>query len=122
VKLIDTSAWIQALRPDGDSETKAQVTTLLEAGEAAWCAMVRLELWNGAQGEHERRVLQEMERTLPDLEMSAAVWKLAEELARTARKRGRTIPSTDLLIAACARHHEVEVEHRDAHFDELAKF
>ncbi len=113
--LIDTSAWIHALRPDGDPEVKAEVAALLESGQAATCAMVRLELWNGARGHHERRVIRDLELEIPDLEISAEVWRGACSLARAARKAGQTIPATDLLVAACASHHGVEILHDDAH-------
>jgi predicted nucleic acid-binding protein len=81
--------------------------------------MVRLELWNGARGEHEKRVIRDLERELPDLLISTEVWGIACSLAQAIRKGGRTIPATDLLIAACARHHGAEIVHDDAHFSAL---
>lgn len=108
--LIDTSAWIHALRPDGDPEVTASVAALLETGRAALCPMVRLELWNGARGEHEKAVVQ----------VFADAWEAACRLARAARKKGKTIPATDLLVAACARHHGVEILHDDAHFKAIS--
>jgi len=121
MKLIDTSAWIHALRVNGNPAVRRRVEALLLSGDAAWCPLIRLELWNGARGEHEKRVLQEMERDLDDLEIGPAVWDAANELARRARAAGQTIPATDVLIAACARYHGVEIEHADEHFTSLAK-
>jgi len=121
MKLIDTSAWIHSLRPDGDDSVRSRVHALLKAGEAAWCPVVRLELWNGARGEHEKRVLREMESNLPELGIPPAVWTSACALARKARKRGNTIPASDLLIAACARHYSVAIEHDDSHFDGITE-
>ena len=122
--LVDASAWIHALRPGGVSPTVRRVRALLEAGDAAWCAMTRLELWNGARGDRERKVLHEMERTLIDLEINAEVWRSANALAAASRERGKTVPAPDVLVYACARHHGVELEHADRHFealDELTK-
>jgi predicted nucleic acid-binding protein len=34
-------------------------------------------------------------------------------------KAGKTAPAVDVLIAACARHHRVALEHADSHFDFL---
>jgi predicted nucleic acid-binding protein len=121
MKLVDTSAWIHSLRPDGDQAVAARVRASLESGDAAWCSMVRLELWNGARGEREKNVLRDMEATLTDLEMGTEVWQLAVDLAQKARTKGLTIPATDLLVAACARHHGAEIEHADTHFDQIAK-
>ena len=120
--IVDTSAWIESLRPDGDPAVSERVRSLLAAGEAAWCPMVRLELWNGARGEHEKRVLREMERQLMDFEISPAVWAQAFDLARKTRAAGQTVPPVDILIAACAAHHGVALEHCDAHFDVLKRF
>ncbi len=122
MKLVDTSAWIESLRPGGAPEVCERVRTLLDAGEAAWCPVVRLELWNGARGAHEQRVLKEMERQLPELALTAAVWAQAFDLARKARAAGQTIPPVDIIIAACATHHGVALEHCDAHFDVLKRF
>ena len=83
--------------------------------------LVRLELWNGARGKAERSVLKEMETILPSLVMDAAVWDRAVALAAGARAKGITVPATDLLVAACARHHGVALLHHDGHFDLIAE-
>jgi hypothetical protein len=119
--LVDTSSWIHSLRPLGDAQVRARVERLVRSGDACWCAMVKLELWNGARKEHERRILKDMEDRLMELETTQGVWQLACELARKARQKGLTVPATDLLIAACARHHHVELEHSDEHFTALEK-
>jgi predicted nucleic acid-binding protein len=83
--------------------------------------MIRLELWNGARGDREKKALREFEQVLPELEVTAGVWEAAYDLARRARAAGLTIPVADLLIIACARHHGVAIETTDAHFAELEK-
>ena len=95
---------------------REQVRALMEAGEAAWCPLVRLELWNGVGSENERRSLRTLEGVLPELSIGGEVWRAARELADRCRKAGKTAPVQDVLIAACARHHGVEVVHDDAHF------
>jgi hypothetical protein len=44
------------------------------------------------------------------------VWEQARALARLSRKNGVTAPATDVLVVACARTHQVGIEHQDAHF------
>ena len=119
--LVDSSAWIHLLRPDGDPAVRARVERALQAGEACWCPVVRLELWNGASGDHDKMVLGDFERLLPELPINAEVWDAAYNLARRARAAGVRIPVTDLLIAACARHHGAELEHADTDFVNLEK-
>jgi len=121
MKLVDTSSWIHSLRPDGDAAVRRRVESLVRSGEACWCPMVRLELWNGARGKHESRVLRDLEERLQELEIGPEVWETARDLALKARGGGFTIPATDILIAACARRHGAGIEHADEHFDMLAK-
>lgn len=37
------------------------------------------------------------------------------------RRLGRTVPATDLIIAACAIRAQAELLHVDDHFEEIAK-
>lgn len=117
--LVDTSSWIHFLRPNGDVAVRRRVEAALTSGEACWCPMVRLELWNGAGGEREKKVLRDFERLLPELPISTDVWDAAADLARQARAAAITIPASDLLIAACARRHGARLETADADFDAL---
>ncbi len=119
--LVDTSSWIHLLRPDGDTSVRARVERALNDGDACWCPLVRLELWNGASGDRDRKVLRDFESVLPELPISAEVWALAYEFARKARAKGVSVPATDILIAACARLHRATLETSDADFVALAK-
>lgn len=117
--LVDTSVWVHWLRPQGNQAIADKLDALLQAGLANWCAMVRLELWNGAAGAQEQKVLRGLGEWLPELPITAQVWGDACALARDARKAGVTAPATDVLILACARHHGVGLVHADSDFDRL---
>lgn len=118
--LVDTSSWIHFLRPDGRADVRDRVQSLLEVGAATWCPLVRLELWNGAGGDRERRVLRQFEKRIPELSITPEVWDEACDLARRCRSAGVTVPATDVVIAACAWHHGAGLEHADADFDRIA--
>ena len=45
--LIDTSAWIEFLRRDGDPRIKRRVARYVEIAEAAHCPPVEFELMSG---------------------------------------------------------------------------
>src|SRR6516164_160353 len=117
--LIDTSSWIHFLRPTGNAAARARVKAALQAGAACWCPVVRLELWNGARGDREKRVLKEFERLLPELGITVEVWDTAYDLARRCRAAGITAPATDLLIIACCRYHGAQLEQSDSDFDRI---
>ena len=118
--LIDTSSWIHLLRPSGDPGARRRVEAALSAGEACWCPIVQLELWNGARGRHEQRVLRRFEAVLPSLPMDEEVWSTACDLARRARSQGLTISAADIAILACARRHGAGLESADTDFERLA--
>jgi hypothetical protein len=117
--LIDSSVWVEVLRPGGDEALRREVRTLVAEGAAVFCDLVLLELWNGARGEAEQRYLASLEEELESLPTTAEVWHRSRELARTCRAAGVTVPATDLLVAACAAHHGAALLHRDRHFDQV---
>jgi predicted nucleic acid-binding protein len=86
-------------------------------GQAAWCDLISLELWNGAGGKYEKKKLAELENEIACLPTTNDVWSLARELAKKSRDAGKTIPAADLVILACGLFHRVEIEHCDQHFD-----
>jgi predicted nucleic acid-binding protein len=119
VKLIDTSSWIHALRKTGDPVVRERVRSLLMETEAAWCDVVRVELWQGVKKKVEADFLKQLEANLTLLPMDKAVWDLACQLGNRSRAAGKPVPTTDLLIAACSIAHNVELEHCDRHFDAI---
>ena len=119
--LVDTSAWIHLLRPDGEPSVRRRVEVALTSGEACWCPVVQLELWNGARGGHEQRVLRRFAEVLPTLPMDEHVWSGAYDLARRARSHGVTVPAADVAIAACAQRHGAKLESADKDFERLAR-
>jgi predicted nucleic acid-binding protein len=116
ITLIDTSSWIEALRETGKPAVRERVRELIVDGLAVWCDFVLLELWNGARGEYEKKKLNELQKEIYSLPTTDSVWELSRELARKCRKAGKTVPPSDLLIAACAFHHDAAIEHSDPHF------
>ncbi len=119
--LVDSSLWVHQLRRSGDAAKRDRVNALLESGEAAWCAAVRLELWRGVTNDAERKTLRRYETLLPDYEITAEIWERAIRVADKGRAAGVTVPLADLLIFACAKRHGLDVAHDDEHFETLAK-
>ena len=117
--LVDTSAWIEALRTQGDEAIRLKTQNLLTEGLIVFCDLVLLELWNGACGDKERNYLASLEEVIEVLPTTAETWELSRSIARKARRAGLTLPATDLLVAACALHHNAEIFHRDRHFDQI---
>lgn len=72
--LVDTSAWIHFLRPKGNEEVRKRIASALTDGEACWCPMIRLEPWNGAQGQKESAVFRDLERGIAEPTIDDDVW------------------------------------------------
>lgn len=119
ITLVDISSWIEALRKNGKKEIRNRVYELLMEGKVVFCHMVLLELWNRAQGDYEKKKLKELEETIPCIFTTSEVWGIANTLAKECRSSGYTIPSTDIMIAACSIFHNTSIDHCDSHFDKI---
>ncbi len=112
--LIDSSAWIEAIRRDGDAHYLEALDQLLAGGQAATCEVVVTEVLRGATSERELLELAADLSGVNALPMDGA-GEAAGRLGWTLRGRGLTVPTTDLLIAATAHLHGAALLHRDRH-------
>jgi predicted nucleic acid-binding protein len=119
--LVDSSLWVHQLRHRGEPARRAQVEALLESGTACWCPLIRLELWRGVSSDAERKALRQFDLLLPSYAITDAVWERAGSLADLAAAARLAVPLADLLVFACARVHDLQLAHDDAHFRELAR-
>ena len=101
--LVDSSAWIESLRRNGDMRVKLAVEGLLDAYEAQWCSPVRLEVLGGARLE-ERALLGKRFSVIPYRLCREDDWDRAVALAWRLRSKGLTVPWLDVLIATIAIH------------------
>ncbi len=118
MKLVDTSSWVEYLR-ERESLVGDRVEALVLRGEAAWCDVTLVELWHGVRGSKEKRELAEMEREIQRIAVHEAVWSLSSKLALRSREKGIHVPISDIITAACAVAHGLELEHCDKHYDDL---
>jgi hypothetical protein len=119
--LADTSAWIEALRPGASGDWPETLKSLITDRDLGIQPIIRVELLSGAVSESEYRRLNEALSALPRLDMTDEVWKTAEDLGYGMRRKGLTVPVTDLLIAATAIVHSCILHHRDRHFTLISR-
>jgi predicted nucleic acid-binding protein len=117
--MIDSSGWVQLLRHKGETKVRNHVRQLIVTDRAVWCDVILLELWRGAANDSDRKMLRELQSEIRSLEMSPAVWAASFQFAGKCRPKGIVVPTTDLMIYACAQVHRVELYHLDKHFDLL---
>lgn len=118
--LVDSSAWILALRKEAIQSVKNRVGELLRDDKILANGMITLELLGGTRTRKEFRRLKERLGALDMVPIDAALWVHAADFAFTLRRKGLTIPYTDVLIAACALQADATLVHADRHFDLIA--
>lgn len=119
--LADTSAWVEFLRATG-SPVHRRMRELIEEGETlATTGPVLMEVLAGAR---DRRHLLQLERLLAGCETLSVRqpddFETAAAIHRAARAQGRTIASSDCLIAAVAIREGVPLLHADWDFETIA--
>jgi len=115
--LVDTSAWILALRKDFLPSVKDRIAYLLKENSIITSGMIKLELLGGTKAEKEFQRLKTRLDALEMVEMNTSLLERAYDLAFSLRRRGITVPYTDILIAASALMMDATVVHADSHFD-----
>ncbi|MCG3196448.1 MAG: tRNA(fMet)-specific endonuclease VapC [bacterium] len=116
--LIDSSVWIDFLRPAGAGNTKETVATLLREDRAAFSCPTYYELINGVK-DHEEA---DLERTLLVAHREpfrVHHWNQAAELARLLRKQRINLPHLDILLSAVALETGWPILCADRHFDTI---
>ena len=116
--LVDTSAWIEFLRPAGDTKIKGLVKNLIMDGSAAYTCPVMFELILGARPEETkdlRMALDLAER----FTVTPAHWDHAASLASALRKKGLNFPAMDLVIASVAFGERLRLLTTDGHFTRI---
>ena len=115
--LIDKSALARMpLEP-----VRRRLAPILEAGEAATCSIIDLEvLYSARNAEEHRRIRQRRELAYHRIPLDEAIFQRAitvqGELAKTGHHR---VPIPDLVLAATAEMSALTILHYDADFDRI---
>ena len=116
--VIDTSVWVAFLR-GGRSPEAAAVEELVRSARAVTCGIVLAELLAGVKSAEQRERLSDALTGLDYVEMREQTWRRAGDLAAGLRDKGRTLPMSDLIVAALALENNLSVFTRDDHFQHI---
>lgn len=119
--LVDTSAWILALRKGASAAVVARVGELLEQDLVLTAAPIKLELLSATKtlGEYDRLKLRL--DSLQQIPVVSATWAQAAKLGFDLRRHGVTVPHMDLLIASVAMSVSAILLHSDSDFERIAE-
>ena len=118
--LVDTSVWVEYFRGK-KIIIKKRLENLLDENRVVVTGIILAELMTGISNEKDQQFLEECFLGLPYLEATREIFAAAGKMGAALRKKGITIPISDLLIAALARTHALTVFTMDNHFQTLAR-
>ena len=117
--LVDKSALARMpLEP-----VRARLAPILEAGAAATCSLIDLEvLYSARNHEEHRRIRRRRDLAYTRIQLTEAVFQRAIEIqGRLAERAQHRIPIPDLVIAAAADSAGLAVLHYDSDFDRITE-
>jgi predicted nucleic acid-binding protein len=116
---VDTSVWIAAFR-DAESTEAERLRDLLDDGQVALPAPVRLEILTGASRRNRVSIRRSLS-ALPILFPSQTTWTTLDQWIEVAADAGVRFGFADLLIAAIAAEHHATIWSLDHDFARMAK-
>jgi tRNA(fMet)-specific endonuclease VapC len=115
--LIDSTMYIDWMR-QGRSPVRA-LAPYVQLGGVVSCGLIRVEVIRGIINSKARSEMEEFFDLVPAIETTGTIWKATANLAWKLDRKGKVLPLTDLVIAACAQSVQAEVISLDRHFAEI---
>lgn len=116
--IVDTCVWIEFFRKP-ESDLTVYLKGQLRERRVTMVGMVLAEILQGIKVQKEARLVKESLKKLPYLEMTRDIWEKAGEISASLRRKGITIPLSDLIISALAISVDYEVFTIDPHFEQV---
>ncbi|HVT58880.1 MAG TPA: PIN domain-containing protein [Thermoanaerobaculia bacterium] len=118
--VADSSALIEYYRRGGSPAVQEAVAAAITDDALAFNGIIFVEVVGFAADERERRALLASFGAFRRLALEDGDFDLAASIGFDLRRHGRTVPATDLIIAACAIRARAELLHVDDHFADIA--
>lgn len=115
--VVDTSVWIDYLR-GRDAALVDRLDAYLDRESVLMCGPVIAELLAGTDPD-DREELWLALGSLPWADLDRPAWRRVGEVAGDLRRRGTSVPLTDVAIAVAAEMAEAELWSRDGDFERI---
>jgi hypothetical protein len=116
--IADTSIWIDYLS-GRNARVGDAVARLIDDAKMALVGIVLMELLRGTRGEGEQRRLEDQLHGVVFIEMTIGAWRRAGVMSAELDTQGTPTPRSDVIIAALALEHGLELYTRDKHFERI---
>lgn len=118
--IIDTSAWIESFRPQGDKTFSNLVKDLILKGRVLIPGIIKAELLRGTKNKKEYNRLHNLLKGLEYLPVPEKFWEKLSQFSFGLFRKGVVVPLIDTYIALLCIENRVLILHRDKHFDLIA--
>jgi hypothetical protein len=115
--IVDTSVLIDFLK--GENPVSNTVTRLLEKKRIVITGIIIAELLQGIKNPKEEHIISELLTGIAILEADTAMWIQAGKLSASLRRKGVSLPLTDIAVAALAIENNLSVFTLDKHFEQI---
>jgi predicted nucleic acid-binding protein len=119
--VVDTSAWIGALRSRANQSLSLVVKDLILQNRVLLPGIIRTELLRGTKTKNEFNQLAELLRGLTYLPVSEEFWEKLSAFSFELFRKGIAVPLVDTYIALVCLEYDASILHRDKHFDMIAQ-
>jgi len=116
--LVDTSVWIEYFNKP-ESKAGKSLENLLKKGRVFIAGIILTELLQGAKIQKEFESILESMVSLPFLKTTINTWIQSGRISFALRKKGITIPITDLVIASLSLENKCRIFTLDLHFNKI---
>jgi len=120
--LVDTSAWIHALRRESLPRIRQRLDQLLQLNQVSISPWIRMELLVNVRTAEEYERLDKGLGALPEAALDQETWEMACRLGFTLHNRGVSLPHPCVVTAACAARHKAVLLHADNCYDLAAPY
>jgi hypothetical protein len=118
--LVDSTIWIEFFRGNNDGVIDF-ILPLIEEDKIYYNGIILSELLIGSSNQKEFSFLEKNFEGFKHLETDEKMFLKASQMGFKLRRKGMTIPLTDLIIAAHALHHDLTLVTADPHFSLVNK-
>lgn len=119
--LVDTSAWILALRKNPHIYARTRIEELMGANRIGIIPLIYIELLSGVNNETEFHRLKQRLSSLKQIPLTKRDWDKIAFNAFKLRRKGITVPHIDIIIGTAAAINDMVLLTADSHFNLMAK-
>ncbi len=119
--LVDSSVWITYYRPGVPEKIENLLKEIILADMAAINGIIMTEVLSGISKLKEYEMVSSDFKGFHYLKITEDVFSNASLTGSALRRKGISVPATDLIIASSAIITDCIIYHMDSHFDVIAK-